>query len=288
MAGRDGAALAFGSLYSFDGPETAGNAMNSHARTPDQGRSWSRHAAHYGETFLDPYAPGVDNPLWEALDGVEGAAGKVAADLGCGTGPLLPALLERFNRVVALDFAPGMIERARERVAEDDMARVRFLHRQMDDLADLTGAIDVAAAINSLVMPDERLIHQTLRAIRACLRPGGVFLGVVPSIDSIQYHTLLLHDQALDHGMSPAEADRFAALHAEHRYYDFAFGRFKYQGLRQKFWHDFELEYRLAKCGFRSITIGKVLYPWTNDNFAGGADFADLPRSWDWFFRAEP
>jgi len=262
--------------------------MNSQRRTPDQGRSWSQHAAHYGETFLDSFAPGVVNPLWDALNEVKGASKKVAADLGCGTGPLLPALVERFARVVALDFAPGMIERARERVAEADQPRVRFLQRPMDDLADLARALDVAVAVNSLVMPDERLIHQTLRAIHASLRPGGVFLGVVPSIDSIQYHTLLLQDQALEQGLGPVEADRFAALHAEHRFYDFAFGRFKYRGLRQKFWHDFELEYRLAKCGFRSITIGKVLYPWTEENFAGGAEFAEYPRSWDWFFRAEP
>ncbi len=262
--------------------------MSSHARTPDQGRSWSRHAAHYDEVFLDPFGPGVVNPLWDALDAVEGAEAKVAADLGCGTGPLVSALLERFARVVALDFAPGMIERAKQRVAEDDRPRVSFLQRPMDELDDLAGTIDVAVAVCSLVMPDVRLIDRTLRAIRASLRPGGVFLGIAPSIDAVQYHTLLLYDQALDHGMGPVEAERFAALHAEHRYYDFAFGRFKFQGLRQKFWHGFELEHRLAKCGFRSITTAKVLYPWTNANFAGGVELADHPQSWDWFFRAEP
>ncbi len=255
--------------------------------TPDQERSWSRHAAHYDDVFLDPYGPGVVNPLWKALDAIDDAEHKVAADLGCGTGPLLSPLLSRFSRVVALDFAPGMIARAREQVVEADRERVTFLQRPMDELADLAGTIDVAAAINSLVMPDVRMIHRVLEGVRSALRPGGVFLGVVPSIDSIQYHTLLLYDQALEHGLEPAEATRFAAHHAEHRYYDFAFGRFKFQGLRQKFWHGFELEYRLTKAGFRSITLDKVLYPW-GDNFAGGAEFAEHPPSWDWFFLAEP
>jgi SAM-dependent methyltransferase len=261
--------------------------MNFNGQPPNQERNWCRHAARYDDVLLDPYATDVVNPLWRALDEILDAGTKTAADLGCGTGPLLGPLLGRFRRVVALDFAPGMIERAREHVTEADRSRVEFLQRPMDDLADRVGTIDAAVAINSLVMPDVRLIQRTLEAVRACLRPGGVFLGIAPSIDAIQYHTLLLHDQALDHGMEPADAERFAAYHAEHRYYDFAFGRFKFRGLRQKFWHAFELEHRLARAGFRSITVSKVLYPW-DDNFAGGAELADNPPSWDWFFRAEP
>lgn len=260
---------------------------NFNGPTPNQERSWSRHAARYAEVFLDPYATDVVNPLWRALDEVQDAGAKTAADLGCGTGPLLGPLLARFRRVVALDFAPGMIERARQRVAPADAARIEFLQRPMDDLTDLKGTIDAAVAINSLVMPDVRQIQKTLEAVRSILRPGGVFLGIAPSIDAVQYHTLLLLDQALDHGMEPAEAERFAAYHAEHRYYDFAFGRFRFRGLRQKFWQGIELEYRLAKAGFRSIAVSKVLYPW-DDNFAGGPELADSPPSWDWFFRAEP
>ena len=77
----------------------------------------------------------------------------------------------------------------------------------MDELDDLAGQVDVAIAINSLVMPDVRKIERTLRAIRACLRPGGVFLGIVPSLDAIQYQTLLLYDQALEHGLDPRTPD---------------------------------------------------------------------------------
>ena len=256
------------------------------AKTPDQRRSWSRAAARYDEVFLDPYGPGVRNPLWDALDAIPDAGSKTAADLGCGTGPLLERLLGRFGRVVALDFAPGMLAKAQARVAEADRDRVTFLQRSMEELDDLAGTLDVAVAVNSLVMPDVRRIHRVLTAIHASLRPGGVFLGVAPSMDAIQYHTMLLHDRALDRGLEPAEAERFAALHGEHRYYDFAFGRFKFQGLRQKFWHEFEFEHRFRKAGFRSVTLGRVLYPW-DENFAGFADLVDEPPSWDWFFRAE-
>jgi SAM-dependent methyltransferase len=255
--------------------------MNEHL---NQARSWSRHAARYDELFLDPYGPQVENPLWQALASVPDPARRTVADLGCGTGPLLPYLAERFERVIALDFAPAMLELAQERLGPEAAGRVTFLKRPMHQLDDLAGQIDVAVAVNSLIMPDVRLVDRTLRSIRASLRPGGQFLGIVPSIDAICYHMMLLMEHALEQGHLPREAEKLAALHAERRHYDFAFGLFHYQGLRQKFWQPFEVEYRLAKAGFTSTTLAKVLYPW-DDSLAGGETLTGFPPSWDWFFR---
>jgi len=180
----------------------------------NQDRHWSRHAARYDEVFLDPYAPEVDNPLWAALAAVPDAGQRTVADLGCGTGPLLPRLVTRFDRVLALDFAPAMLARAKSRLGPEAAARVTFVQRPMHELADFAGQIDVALTVNSLVMPDVRLIDRTLRAIRASLKPGGQLLGIVPAIDAIAYQIMLLMDRALDRGLEPKEAERLAALQA--------------------------------------------------------------------------
>jgi SAM-dependent methyltransferase len=251
-----------------------------------QDYQWSRHAAKYADLFLDPFQPGVENPMLAVLDSVPKPASRTVADLGCGTGPLLPHLVGRFGKVIALDFAAAMIAKAQERLGPDS-ARVTFHQRAMDDLDDYAGKLDVAVAVNSLVMPDVRDIDRTLKAIFTSLRPKGLFLGVVPAIDAIYYQTLLLMDQALERGLVPEEAERHASFFGEHRFYNFAFGRFRFRGLRQKFWQPFELRYRLQKAGFRSVELGQVLYPW-DDNFAAGGDFAHHPRSWDWTFTARP
>jgi hypothetical protein len=178
-----------------------------------------------------------------------------------------------------------MIERARERLTPAASERVTFLNRPMHELHDLAGQVDVAVAVNSLVMPDLRLMGRTLRAIRGSLRPGGSLLGIVPSIDAIAYHAMLLVDRGLERGLTPTEAERLAGIQTERRYYDFLFGRFRFRGLHQKFWQPFEIEHRLAAAGFGSTTLAKVLYPW-DDALAGADELAGLPRSWDWFFRA--
>ena len=196
----------------------------------DQDRQWSLAAARYEELFLDAFHEGVESPLRAALEALPDRGTLTIADLGCGTGPLLPALVGTlgFGRVIALDFAPGMIAKAKKRLGRA-ASRVTFLNRPMHALDDLAETLDVAVAVNSVVMPDVRVIDQTLRAVRAALKPSGVFLGVVPSMDAIHYHTMLLMDHSLDAGASPEEAERSAAFHAEHTFYDFAFGRFRFR-----------------------------------------------------------
>ncbi len=254
----------------------------------DQDRSWSRAASRYDDLFLDPFRPGVENPLLNAIRAIPDPASKTVADLGCGTGPLLPHLIGRFGRVVALDFAPKMVELAKKRLKASAIPggdRVEFVVRPMDRLDDFRGAFDVAVAVNSIVMPDVRDIDRTLAAVRASLRPGGVFLGIMPAMDAIHYHTMLLNDEALDRGLDPEEAERHATFQGEHHFYEFAFGRFEFRGLRQKFWQPFEIEHRFAKAGFPKVELEKVLYPW-DETITGGPTFADFPRSWDWSFRA--
>lgn len=264
-------------------PERASDPVNE---PEDQDRQWGLAAPRYDELFLDAFHPDVENPLHAELDAVTGAESKAVADFGCGTGPLLPKLVGRFAQVYALDFSPAMLAKARKRLGRK-ADRVTFLARPMHEIDDLAGALDVAVAVNSLVMPDVRQIDKALLAIRRSLRPGGVFLGVVPSIDAISYHTMLLMDRALDRGASPEEAERSAAFQAEHSLYEFAFGRFQFQGINQKFWQPFEVRHRLGKAGFSSVELGQVLYPW-DESVPGGVEFAGHPRSWDWSFVARP
>ncbi len=248
----------------------------------DQSEAWSRAAAGYEREFIDPYRPDVRSPLPAALERLAGAGERVAADLGCGTGPLLPLLAGRFHQVFAVDFAPGMLERARQRAA--GLGNVTFLERGLTDLAPLAGRIDVAVAVNSLILPDVRELEKALGQVRAALRPGGTLVGIVPAMDGVHYHTMLLLDRALARGMPPEAAHKNAAALAEHGLYDFAFGRFCFAGTEQHFWQPLEVGYRLRRAGFRRVRRARVLLSW--EQFHADAELRKLPPPWDWFFEA--
>ena len=249
-----------------------------------QDESWSRAASFYEREFVDPFRGDVKNPLHAALRTFRKKGAKVVADLGCGLGPLLQFLAERFDTVFAVDFAAGMLERAREKCA--GFTNVEFHERSLLDLKPLVGKLDVAVSVNSLVMPSVVDQETSLREIRRCLKPGGHLVGILPAIDGVHYQTMLLLDRALDRGMPMAAARKNAAANNDLELYDLAFGQFSFQGLEQHFWQPFEIDYRLSRCGFRLERRRKVHLSWKQ--FQGSETLKKYPPPWDWFFAATP
>src|SRR5579864_3308664 len=126
----------------------------------NQAQHWSKAAGSYEKEYIDPYLPDVRNPLKAYLRRLARRGEKIAADLGCGIGPLLPWLSEHYATVYAVDFAPGMLARARQAAA--GLGNVEFIHGSLTRLQ-LPCPVDVAVAVNSLVMPDVRDVDAALQ-----------------------------------------------------------------------------------------------------------------------------
>lgn len=248
----------------------------------DQAHYWSQAAAIYDKEFIDPYREAVRSPLLGALKRIKRAKSKAAADLGCGLGPLLPFLSEHFGQVYAVDFAEAMLAHARERIK--DTSNIEFLQRSLTDLKPLHGLVDVAVAVNSLVMPDVAQQEAALREIRSSLRPRGLFTGIIPAMDAVHYYTMLLVDRGIDAGKPIDVARANAAHHNDHTLYDFAFGQFRFKGIEQHFWQPFEIRHRLRRAGFRRIRVARVWLDWKQ--FSCHKDLLRYPPPWDWFFEA--
>jgi ubiquinone/menaquinone biosynthesis C-methylase UbiE len=249
-----------------------------------QDHFWSRVAASYEQHFVDPYAADVrNNPLKKVLRRLGNPQKRVVADFGCGIGPLLPFLSKHFKMVYAIDFAAGMLERARERAK--DSANLTFLQASFLDLSAVPEQVDVAVAVNSLVLPNPDDLEKALREIGRCLKPAGIFLGILPAMDAVHYTTMLLVDRALHAGRPIAVARKNAAFHCEHEYYDFAFGQFRFNGLEQHFWQPFEVAYRFGHTGFTLKRLKKIHLSWKE--FAHGNELQEYPPPWDWFFLAK-
>jgi len=252
---------------------------------PDQDHYWSEAAAEYEKEFIDPFRRDVrNNPVKKTLCKLRGPESKSIVDLGCGIGPLLPFLARHYKTVYAVDFAEGMLKRARERVK--DRANVLFVRAAFDDLHQMPEPVDVVVAVNSMVLPTPDAMEAALREVHRILKPDGAFLGILPAMDAVHYYTMLLLDRACSAGRPIEVARKNVAHNGEHEYYDFAFGQFRYRGLEQHFWQPFEVAHRFRRSGFHLKRLKKVHLSWRQ--FAGGDELTEHAPPWDWFFLAKP
>jgi hypothetical protein len=137
--------------------------------------------------------------------------------------------------------------------------------------------------VNSVLTPDAERLDRVFGELAAVLRPGGVLLGIFPSMEAVLYSGFLIHERARRR-TSAARARAVTSLVLERTKYDFVHGTYREDARAQKFFYAFELGYRLRRAGFRRVRIARVFYPW--DTVGGYERFPGEPPMWDWLMRA--
>ena len=100
----------------------------------------------------------------------------VVADLGTGTGYMLPALANHFSRVIGVDPVEAMLEGARHRVALAGLTNVELHNGDLSELPISDEAVDLAVAV--LVLHHVPVLQRALVEIHRIVRPGGRVLIV--------------------------------------------------------------------------------------------------------------
>jgi SAM-dependent methyltransferase len=112
----------------------------------------------------------ADRPFWRQL--IE-RSGEPALDVGCGTGRILLDYLAQGVEIEGVDNSPEMLAICRRKAAALGLAPVLY-EQEMDqlDLPRRYGTIVVPSSSFQLIL-DDAAAAETLRRLRAHLRPGG-------------------------------------------------------------------------------------------------------------------
>ncbi len=123
------------------------------------------------------------------------------ADVGTGTGDLLPVLAANFQRVLAIDPAETMLGCARQRAEEHGATNVSFHLGKLADLPLASASCDLAIAI--LVIHHVKSPETALAELHRVVRPGGRVLIVEQELHENQAFYETMKD--LWWGFTPAE-----------------------------------------------------------------------------------
>ncbi|HET6429574.1 MAG TPA: class I SAM-dependent methyltransferase [Phycisphaerae bacterium] len=241
---------------------------------------WDRMARDFDGEIFDVYANDRHGVILETI-ARHGSDDRTAADLGCGTGRLLPELAESFGGVKGYDISAKCLDIARTRCADLDNVTVA----RADLTADRPAKVDFAVSVNVAIMPSHEARSAVLANSARCLRPGGHLLLVVPSLESELYSQFRLLQWNLKEGLPPRQA---AAEETE------AFtdpgaspptGILCRNGVPTKHYLREELAVTIAAVGLEVVQVGKVEYPWETA-FAAPPAWMGEPYPWDWMLLA--
>jgi|SRR5687768_5580965 ubiquinone/menaquinone biosynthesis C-methylase UbiE len=96
-------------------------------------------------------------------------SGREVLEIGCGTGKNTVWLAQQARRVIAMDFSPAMLARARERVDEKNVEYLQHDVREAWPLPSRT--VDVV--VGNLVLEHVHDLAPVYREAARVLRPGG-------------------------------------------------------------------------------------------------------------------
>jgi SAM-dependent methyltransferase len=194
--------------------------------------------------------------------------GGVLVDLGCGVGTFIAQFGHRFEAVVGVEYAAGIIARAKERCAEMD--NVTWHNSGIARAASRIGRrADLTVCMNVITSSDAATRAALWKSLAAVTKKGGYALVVVPSIES---------DTMVEETANGGRKPRRTAARAK--------GLVRRSGAMQKHFARDELHADLARVGFRAAVTGKAHYPWSIEGMRETAA-RRVNRPWDWIVLAE-
>ncbi len=94
-------------------------------------------------------------------------------DVACGTGHAAFAIAKLLptGHVTAVDFSPGMLDRARRKAASLDVHNVKFMERDMQNMEFPEGIFDVAVCAFGIFFVED--MESQISHIASAVKPGG-------------------------------------------------------------------------------------------------------------------
>lgn len=193
--------------------------------------------------------------------------GGVLVDLGCGVGTFIAQFGARFGEIVGVEYAAGIIARAKTRCA--GMGNVTWHNSGIKQAAARIGRrADLTVCMNVITSSNAATRAALWSSLASVTKKGGYALVVVPSIES----------DAMVEEVEKGRKPRKTAARAK--------GLVWRSDAWQKHFAEDELRGDLARVGFTPRHIGRAFYPWSIEGMRE-TKARRANRPWDWICLAQ-
>lgn len=246
---------------------------------------WNGFAQEYDDFVIDAFTYGRSHAVGQQIKKFASPA-KVAADYGCGPGKLLPYLASKFKHVYGFDFSEELLRIARSRC--DGIKNVEIQQVDLTKPVDELPLVDVITSLNAAIMPDTGIRMQFLRGMASRLKPGGILILNVPSVESLLFTAFRETEWLRRQGHSPRKAETQTDISS------LSGPRMAAQGIyyrgEQATKHYLREELAVLirdEMQLELLEIGKMEYDWTTElELEEVPDWLADPYPWDWILSA--
>lgn len=246
---------------------------------------WNGFAQEYDDYVIDAFTYGRSHEVGRQIKKFA-SPDLTVADFGCGPGKLLPYLASKFGKVYGFDFSEKLLEIARARCKGIKNVEIvqADLTRPVDDLP----LVDVIVSLNAAIMPNTRLRMGFLTGMASRLKPGGVLILNLPSVESLLFTAFRETEWYRRQGLSPSAAESETDISALTGPRRAAQGVFKRGEEPTKHFLREELMVLVRdEMGLELIEINKMEYDWEVEfEVKKIPDWLAEPYPWDWILTA--
>ena len=239
--------------------------------------SWDSLAGNFEHNVLEIANCDMHSTLKKEITRV--AKGRrLAADLGCGAGSLLPLLCRKFSTVYAVDYSTALIQEAQTRVKSP---KVQFIRHNLAGDRPLPFAADVTFCVNALINPRHSIRRKIAQSIFNATKKNGLTVIVLPSLESVfhTYHTLIRCQ--VRQGRKRHQAVRSMNRLFGTEVISPAEGIVTIGSSPTKCFMHEEIKMFLSDTGFEVTKIRRIEYPWTEE-ITNAPKWLKAPYPRDW------
>lgn len=242
----------------------------------NQESHWNNIASHYDDEVFDVFKSDQNQILQKYFKKHANPEHEVI-DFGCGIGKSFEYLAPAFKKILAIDISEECLVQARNN------PYTNITYKRMD----LTGKnlrlpqTDFALCCNVAILPEVEMNKAIIRNISKTLKPGGVGIVVIPSIESILYASQRVIDWYKKEKVKPNDIPDTEFDYFKKSKRDIVQGIMTINGVPTKHYLATELHVWFEENGLTITALEKLEYSWKTE-FASPPAWLQAPYPWDW------